>query len=298
MALRVLFVPGRSPGFTMARPSSSSQTVGVLFLLIAYTAAGKGCSWVSGRGVTSQGTHSRADQSLAGWVTRNYLGVSKKFWLCLRCVGSVQYIDRNVYVCMMNQHKSWVSSHDPECVCVCGVGVCFPRTSAFNFPTALVTLDIPSESLKRSFFPSSITFISQLVTSLFRLCHRLLRQSLPKMCPALCECVDEGLSCALNCHHAANMAKAQEAWSINSAYIMQQACALTTSQSVLSHAVKNMYILIFTCIQDFNVNVKFTLNKKRCVSKCNNFSWTYWGKPNTLNLKYHWMCEEPLSNSG
>lgn len=85
------------------------------------------------------------------------------------------------------------------------------------------------------------------------------------MCPTLCECVDEGLSCALNCRHTANMAKAQEAWSENSAYVMQQARALTTSQSILSHVVKNIYILIFTCMNEFNANVKFQGSFKRDV---------------------------------
>lgn len=44
-----LFVTSCSPGFTMTRPFASS--VGLIFLLIGYTAAGKGCSWVWLRGV-------------------------------------------------------------------------------------------------------------------------------------------------------------------------------------------------------------------------------------------------------
>lgn len=40
------------------------------------------------------------------------------------------------------------------------------------------------------------------------------------------------------------MAKVQEAWSEKSTYIMQQARALPTLQSILTHIVKNIYIYI------------------------------------------------------
>lgn len=83
----MLVATSRSAGFTMTRPSSLTS-IGLILLLIAFTAAGKGCSWVCVR-----------------WEDRGVTGHA-----VLRCMH------RDTHVCV---HAHMKAAHSPTHGCVC-----------------------------------------------------------------------------------------------------------------------------------------------------------------------------------
>lgn len=131
---KVLFVP---PAFTMAQCfSSSSSSIGLLFLLVVYTAAGKGCNCASGFEV---------DQSEGQWSE-----------------GSAKISD--VFVAWRNTFtETWniKSGHSWASVCVC----VFSQNICIQFPSSsCVTADVAS------FLPRSSTHVSSWASSAFGSC--------------------------------------------------------------------------------------------------------------------------------